>query len=102
MDGEYFSREIRPHLREGKKNVLLLCMVPIAWSISFDMNVTQSHLCCYAVSGCIVTGYGGERPRLVSRQGQDISFLHSVQTGSGAHPASYPVGTGGKVVVVLS
>jgi hypothetical protein len=26
----------------------------------------------------------------------DLSLLHSVQTGSGAHPASYPVGTGGK------
>jgi hypothetical protein len=24
------------------------------------------------------------------------SFLHSVQTGSGAHTASYPMGTGGK------
>jgi hypothetical protein len=26
--------------------------------------------------------------------GQDFSLLHSVQTGSGAHPASYPMGTG--------
>jgi hypothetical protein len=26
--------------------------------------------------------------------GKDFSFLHSVQTGSGANPASYPVGTG--------
>jgi hypothetical protein len=25
---------------------------------------------------------------------RDYSLLHSVQTGSGAHPASYPVGTG--------
>jgi hypothetical protein len=25
----------------------------------------------------------------------DLSLLHSVQTGSGAHPASYPMGTGG-------
>jgi hypothetical protein len=25
-----------------------------------------------------------------------ISLLHVVQTGSGAHPASYPMGTGGK------
>jgi hypothetical protein len=30
-----------------------------------------------------------------SRQGQDPSLLHSVQTDSGAHTASYPVGTGG-------
>jgi hypothetical protein len=26
---------------------------------------------------------------------QDFSFLHSVQTGSGTQPASYPMGTGG-------
>jgi hypothetical protein len=30
-----------------------------------------------------------------SRQGQEYSFLHVVQTGSGAHPASYPMGTDG-------
>jgi hypothetical protein len=32
--------------------------------------------------------------RFYSRQGQEIS-LHSIQTGSGTHPASYPIGTGG-------
>jgi hypothetical protein len=26
---------------------------------------------------------------------RDVSLLHSIQTGSGFHPASYPVGTGG-------
>jgi hypothetical protein len=26
---------------------------------------------------------------------RDFSLLHSVQTGSGSHPASYPMGTGG-------
>jgi hypothetical protein len=26
---------------------------------------------------------------------QDFSLFHSVQTGSGAHPASYPMDTGG-------
>jgi hypothetical protein len=29
-----------------------------------------------------------------SRQGQDFSLLHSVQTGSGAHTPFYPVGIG--------
>jgi hypothetical protein len=28
--------------------------------------------------------------------GVDCSLLNSVQTGSGAHPAPYPIGTGGK------
>jgi hypothetical protein len=37
------------------------------------------------------------RPGFDSRQGQQIFYvLHSVQTGSGAHPASYPMVTGGK------
>jgi hypothetical protein len=33
------------------------------------------------------------RPGFDSWQWQDISLLHSVQTGSGAHAACYPVGT---------
>jgi hypothetical protein len=33
-------------------------------------------------------------PGCDSQQGQIFSLLHSVQTGSGAQPASYPVGTG--------
>jgi hypothetical protein len=33
------------------------------------------------------------RPGFESRQEQDFSLLHSVQTGSGACPASYQMGT---------
>jgi hypothetical protein len=33
---------------------------------------------------------------------QNISVLHVVQTGSGAHPASYPMGTGGKAAGACS
>jgi hypothetical protein len=29
-----------------------------------------------------------------SRWGQEFSLIHVIQTGSGAHPASYPMGTG--------
>jgi hypothetical protein len=29
------------------------------------------------------------------REGKDFSLLHSVQTGSGAHPASYSMDPGG-------
>jgi hypothetical protein len=29
------------------------------------------------------------------RQGQEFSLLYVVQTGSGVHPTSYPMGTGG-------
>jgi hypothetical protein len=31
-----------------------------------------------------------------SRQGQEFSLLHVVQTGSGARPASYLMGAGGE------
>jgi hypothetical protein len=40
-------------------------------------------------------GLRAGQPGLDSRQGQDVSLLHNVQTGSGFHPASYPVNTGG-------
>jgi hypothetical protein len=33
-------------------------------------------------------------PGFNSRQAQDSSLLHGIQTGSGAHPASCPVGPG--------
>jgi hypothetical protein len=42
----------------------------------------------------IATGYGPKRSEFESRWGQEFSLLPVVQTDSGAHPASYPVGTG--------
>jgi hypothetical protein len=41
----------------------------------------------------IATGYGLDE--FESRWRQEFSRLHVVQTGFGAHPASYPMGTGG-------
>jgi hypothetical protein len=35
------------------------------------------------------------RPEFDSRQGQVLYFLYNFQTGSVAHPATYPMGTGG-------
>jgi hypothetical protein len=40
-----------------------------------------------------MTGY--KLDEFESRKGQEFSLLHVVKTGSGAHPASYPMGTGG-------
>jgi hypothetical protein len=40
-------------------------------------------------------GLRAGQPGLDSRQGEDVSLLHNVLTGSGAHPASYPVNTWG-------
>jgi hypothetical protein len=41
-----------------------------------------------------VKGYGLNDWGSIS-DGDDFSLLHSVQTGFGAHPASYTIGTGG-------
>jgi len=43
----------------------------------------------------MVTRLGAGRPGFDSRQRQEFFFLrHRVQTCSGAHPVSYPMGTG--------
>jgi hypothetical protein len=43
----------------------------------------------------LATGWMAEWFEFESRYGKDFSPLHAVQTGSGAHPASYPEGTVG-------
>jgi hypothetical protein len=40
-------------------------------------------------------GYGLDGRDSIPVQAKDFSLLHSVQTGSGTHPASYAMGTGG-------
>jgi hypothetical protein len=42
----------------------------------------------------IVEGYGLDGPGLEFWQRQDISLIHIVQSGSGAHPTSYSIRTG--------
>jgi hypothetical protein len=46
----------------------------------------------------MATGYGRTSVRLQfgSLQGQECSILHIIQTGSRAHQAYYPIGTGGE------
>jgi hypothetical protein len=46
----------------------------------------------------IATGYGPDGRGSISGRGKRFSLLHCVQTGSGAYPASYPMGTWGKPV----
>jgi hypothetical protein len=47
----------------------------------------------------IATGYGvtTKGSEFEFPWGQEFSLLHVVQTGSGVHPASYPMGTGGSL-----
>jgi hypothetical protein len=44
----------------------------------------------------IATGYGLDGRGSIPGRGNIFSLLHSVQTGSRAHPTSYSMGTGGK------
>jgi hypothetical protein len=53
---------------------------------------------CQDISFIIRTGLWAERPwdrGFIPRKSESFAVLHSFQTGSGAHPASYPMGTGG-------
>jgi hypothetical protein len=40
-------------------------------------------------------GWMADGSEFESLKGKDLSPLHVVQTGSGAEPVSYPMGTGG-------
>jgi hypothetical protein len=43
----------------------------------------------------IATGWTTEGSEFESRLGKEFSLLHVVRTGSGVHPTSYTVGSGG-------
>jgi hypothetical protein len=42
----------------------------------------------------IATGYGLDGQDSMPGKGKNYILVHSAQTGSGAHPASPPIGTG--------
>jgi hypothetical protein len=63
-----------------------------------DINLNPFHIAVLMDETIVFLGVevaqsGG--PGFQSRQRKDFSLLHNVQTGSGAHPASYPMHTGG-------
>jgi hypothetical protein len=43
------------------------------------------------------TGWTNKGSQFESRWGQEFSLLHVVETGSGTHPASHPMGIGGNI-----
>jgi hypothetical protein len=74
-------------------NLTSLYQVPAHISaIMFYDKIIGLHLVLFISSVGINFAKGSE---FESRWGQEFSFLHVVQTGSGAHPVSYPMGTGG-------
>jgi hypothetical protein len=70
----------------------------ISWLLT---NGAVETLCCVLhtelLSIILSSDYSRYSNRLLAgrRKGQQFSLLHVVQTGSEAHPASYPTGTGG-------
>jgi hypothetical protein len=64
-----------------------------ASAISASLQIaTKQHNCRGEnISGGIATGYGLDGPRIESRMRGDVT--HS-QTGPGAHPLSFTIGTG--------
>jgi hypothetical protein len=62
--------------------------------------VTTDLLRIHGSAAGIATGYGLDDRRVgESQQDQEFSCVNVVQTGHGAHPASYPVDTGGSFPV---
>jgi hypothetical protein len=43
----------------------------------------------------LAMGWTTRKSEFVFQWGQEFSLLHIIQTSYGAHPASYPIGTGG-------
>jgi hypothetical protein len=66
--------------------------------INHSLRVIISNLWSRCSSGSIVSDYGLDDQTIEVRsptEPEDFSSSPCVQTGSGAHPASYPMGTGG-------
>jgi hypothetical protein len=65
-----------------------------------DFEKNRSRYIDWSRDGAVgtTTGYvlATEGSEFESRKGKDFSSLRVIQTDSGAHPASYPMGTGGK------
>jgi hypothetical protein len=74
--------------------IIYFMLIKYWWIISSLPGLLRSR----SSSGSIVSDYGldDQTIRVQSPTGaEDFSYSPCVQTGSGAHPASYPMGTGG-------
>jgi hypothetical protein len=78
------------HYRRGYPVLLGMLLEPVTED---NMGITHSQFFGGELSG-IALGYGMDDLGFESRGGLGSFFLHHrVHTGSGAHPASYPIGT---------
>jgi hypothetical protein len=73
---------------DGRAKFLFRLLLKISRSTIRAAGIAQS---VYRLA----KGWTTEGLEFESRYGKEFSFLHVVQTGSGANPASYQMGTGG-------
>jgi hypothetical protein len=67
--------------------------------LSWSLVSVRGQIYIFHISVLLATGWTGwttEESEFESRYLQEFSLLHVVQAGSGAHPASYTMVTGGK------
>jgi hypothetical protein len=60
-----------------------------------SFNSRNIDILSYLMNLGIAAGYGLDGRSSIPGRARDSSVLHSVETGSGAHPASYTMGTVG-------
>jgi hypothetical protein len=87
--------------KEQHKTIFLLSYECETWSLALREEYIENREYIEKsrdISGGIALGYGlddrGSRVRFPEEAG-NFSLHHRVQNGSGAHPASYPMGTRG-------
>jgi hypothetical protein len=76
---------------------LVKVLIRVHLDVLCDMTDNLQPNCSLCSSGSIVSDYGLDSGAIEVRSptGADFSSSPYVQTGCGAHPASYPMGTGG-------
>jgi hypothetical protein len=72
---------------------VLSLYLSVLFAIFFKLRVDWSR----GSSGSIVSDYGLDDRGSIPDRGREFFFSPCVQTGSGAYPASYPMGTGGPI-----
>jgi hypothetical protein len=76
----------------GTRTTSSFCVAPKIPTNAFLFFYTRSR---DSSVGIVIHGLWAGWPGFDSRQGKEFTLLHSFQTGSGSHPASYSMGTGG-------
>jgi hypothetical protein len=95
------SRGEVPGKKENlREEIIMMMMITTTTIITTTTTTVRSRVC----SVSIVSDYGLDNRAIGIRTpagGKDFSSIRCVHTGSGAHPVSSPMGTGGKALLGL-